>query len=123
VLAPRSVPEIGLAASIGLVAGALGSYAQQLSVGPLELPLGVLLGGLLVAAVAVSVRVGLRTRLGSTALALGWFVAVVLASSPRREGDVLVAGDARGWGFLVAGTLVLALALAVPRRRPDEGMR
>ena len=112
------LPRVGAALAAGAVAGVLGSCAQQYVVGPARLPVGVLLAVLLLGAVAVAVQAGARTRWGGTALAVGWFAVVTTASSRRREGDVLVPGDTRGWAFLLAGTAVLGLAVALPLRPP-----
>ncbi len=111
------LPRLGAGLLAGAVAGVLGSCAQQLVVGAARLPVGVVLAVLLLGAVAVAVQAGARTRWGGAALALGWFAVVTLASSNRREGDVLVPGDARGWAFLLGGTAVLGLAVALPLRR------
>ena len=112
------LPRVGAALLAGVVAGVLGSCAQQYVVGAARLPVGVLLAVLLLGALAVAVQAGARTRWGGTGLAIGWFAAVTLASSRRREGDVLVPGDARGWAFLLGGTAVLGLAVALPLRSP-----
>lgn len=116
--APRTVPELAFALVAGVIAGALGSYAQQYVVGGVRLPAGVALGLLLLAATTLVVHLGLHSRLGCTAVAVGWFAVVTMASSRRREGDVLVPGDARGWSFLLGGTAVLGLAIALQLRRP-----
>lgn len=121
--APRSLLELALALIAGTVVGVLGSYAQQYVLGSARVPAGAVLGVLLLAAAAVAVHLGLSARLGGAALALGWFVAVTLASSRRREGDVLVPSDTRGWSFLLGGVLVLGVAVALPLWRAPAGAR
>lgn len=121
--APRSLLELALALIAGTVVGVLGSYAQQYVLGSARVPAGAALGVLLLAAAAVAVHLGLSARLGGAALALGWFVAVTLASSRRREGDVLVPSDTRGWSFLLGGVLVLGVAVALPLWRAPTGAR
>lgn len=113
----RSVLETVVAALLGAVTGVLGSYVQQLVAGERRWPVGSVLGVLLVAAVALSVHLGALGRLARVGLAVGWFAAVTLASTRRREGDLLVLGDSRGWGFLIGGTLVLGITVALPRAR------
>lgn len=122
-LAPRSPFELLAAVVAGATAGLLGGYAQQYTTG--AWPTGVALGVLLAASVAVLVRASARSRWGGTASAFGWFAVVVLAAAPRREGDLVVAADARGWSFLLLGALVQALAVAVPvgGRRPAAAAR
>lgn len=114
-LASRSLPELAVALFAGATAGLLGSYAQQYAFA--GWPVGVLLAVLLAASVAVLVRAAVRSRWGATASAVGWFVVVTLAAAPRREGDLVVAGDGRGWSFLLLGALVQGLAVAVQMGR------
>ena len=122
-LASRSPFELAGAGAVGAVAGVLGSYAQQYRSG--AWPTGVALGVLLAASVAVFVRTAVRSRWGGTASAFGWFAVVTLAAAPRREGDLLVPADGRGWSFLLLGALVQALAVALPlgRHRPVMAAR
>ena len=115
-MTPPLLPRLGAGLLAGAVAGVLGSCAQQLVVGTARLPVGVVLAVLLLGALAVAVQAAARTRWGGAALALGWFAVVTLASTRRREGDVLVPGDAHGWAFLLGGTAVLGLAVVLPLR-------
>lgn len=113
-MAVRTLAELGLALVAGAAAGVLGSYAQQYAIG--GAPVGAVLGVLLAGCVTVAVRLGLGSRSAAVAATVGWFVVVTLASLPRREGDLLLPGDARGWGYLVGGSLVLGLGAVVPHR-------
>jgi hypothetical protein len=112
----RGVSEPVLALCAGAVAGVLGSYAHRYGAAGSGWPAGVALALGLTAAVACLVHQGSAGRWSVLAMALGWFAAVTLAASPRDEGDLLVPGDGRGWSFLVGGTVVLGVALAVPGR-------
>lgn len=108
-LATRTSLEVVLAATTGVLVGGLGSYGQHYVLGSSRLPAGVLLGVAVTGSAAVLVRAGLGSRASGPAFALGWLAVVLAASSPRREGDVLVPSDGRGWAFLVGGALVLGL--------------
>jgi len=112
----RSVVEPFLALCAGALAGALGGYAQRYVSGASRWPAGVVLALLLTAAVAFLVHQGSAGRWSVLTMALGWFAAVGLAASPREEGDLLVPGDGRGWSFLLGGTVLLGVALAMPGR-------
>ncbi len=114
--APRTPLELGLAALAGAAAGSLGSGTQLVVVGGRRLPLGVVLGVALAASVVVLVQAAARSPWAGSLAAVGWFAVVVLASSPRREGDLLIVGDAHGWGFVVGGGLAVAAAVALHRR-------
>jgi len=109
--------ELALALVVGAAAGLLGSYAQQYVAGSGRWPVGVLLALVLTAAAAAAVRTGRSARWGCMAAALGWFAVVTVAASQRREGDLIVPGDAKGWAFLLGGALVLGVAIALPAPR------
>jgi len=117
VLAPRTSIELALALVVGAAVGLLGSYAQQYVAGSGRWPVGLLLALGLTAAAASAVRAGLSARWGCGAAALGWFGVVTVAASRRREGDLIVPGDGRGWTFLLGGALVLGIAIALPAPR------
>lgn len=119
----RRVTEPFLALCAGAVAGVLGGYAQQYVSGASRWPVGVVLALALTAAVACLVQQGSVRRWSVLAMGLGWFAAVSLAASPREEGDLLVPGDVRGWSFLLGGTMVLGVALAVPTPGPPVAGR
>lgn len=115
-LVSRTPVELALASAAGAAAGLLGSYAQQYVVGTERWPAGVVIGVLLTVTVTALVRSALSSRLGSLASALGWFFVVTVASSRRREGDLVITNDARGWAFLLGGAIVLAAGIALPVR-------
>ena len=60
---------------------------------------------------------------GAVAFGLGWLAVVAVGFPPRPEGDYLVAGDLRGLGFAVGGTVMVAAAVvrSVTRRPADRG--
>ena len=98
----------------GAVAGLLGSFVHALE--PAGLPLGLLLAGALSAAVFVTCGLALGRR-GAVAAGGGWVLVVLLLSSQRPEGDLVVPGSAAGYLWLLGGML-LAGACTVPRYRP-----
>ena len=116
-LAPRTLLELTLALVLGAAAGLLGSYAQQYVVGSARWPVGVLLALGLTAATAAAVRTSRTERWACVAAAVGWFAVVAAAASRRREGDLIVPGDGRGWAFLLGGALVLGIVIALPAPR------
>ncbi len=99
------------AALAGAAAGLLGSFGHALE--PVGLPVGLLVGWGL--SVAVFVTCGLVTgRPGAAAAVGGWLVVVLLLSTQRPEGDLVVAGSAVGYLWLLGG-FVLAGGCLVPR--------
>lgn len=90
----------------------LGSLVHRVDFGPL--PLGLLLG-LALSAVAFGAGglvVGGRT--GAAAAAAGWFGPVLLFSTPRHEGDLLVASGGHGMVWLLGGTVLAGLSTVLP---------
>lgn len=104
----------------GAAAGLLGSFVHALT--PVGLPLGMVVA--LALSVAVFVTCGLALgRRGAVVSAGGWVVVVLLLSTQRPEGDLVVAGSAAGYVWLLGGT-VLAGCCIVPaygRRRSIPG--
>lgn len=80
----------------------------------LRLPVGLVLalGG--TAGVLATGTLLSRTRWGSAAVAAAWLVTVVMLSLPRPEGDVVIAQDAVGLTFLVAGVVLAGVAVGLP---------
>ena len=121
-LATRTSLEVVIAATTGALVGGLGSYAQHYVLGSARLPVGVLLGVAVTGSAAMTVRGALGSRASGPAFALGWLAVVLAASSPRREGDVVVPSDGRGWAFLVGGALVLGLTCIRPALRSKPAL-
>ena len=104
------------AALAGAVAGLLGSFVHALE--PAGLPLGLLVAGVLSAAVFVTCGLALG-RPGVAAAAGGWLLVVLLLASQRPEGDLVVPGSTEGYVWLLGGMLV-AGACIVPSYRPPS---
>jgi hypothetical protein len=94
-----------------MVAGLLGSFVHALE--PAGVPFGMLVALALSAAVFVTCGLVLG-RPGAVAAAAGWVVVVLLLATQRPEGDLVVAGSAEGYLWLLGGTLVAGGCL-VPR--------
>jgi hypothetical protein len=88
----------------------------------LTLPWGIVLGVTASVACAVAAGVLLGRRAGTLALAAGWLVTLFLLLRGRPEGDYVVASDALGWGFLVAGvaTMAVLVGATLAARRADD---
>lgn len=102
----------GLALLTGVVAGLLGSFVHPLRT--VGLPGGLLCALALSGAVLVTAGLLVGARSGAAAAAAGWFLAVLLLSTQRPEGDLVVAGNTMGYAWLLGGTLVAGLAIAWP---------
>lgn len=106
-----------LAVAAGAVAGVLGSFVHPVEAA--GLPVGLLLAA--ATSVGAWVTCGLLLgRPGSAAAVLGWLVVVLLLSSRRPEGDLVVPGTAAGYAWLLGGLLLGAGCVALPYRRPGR---
>jgi hypothetical protein len=101
-----------LALVAGAVAGLLGSFTFAYT--QASFPVGLLVGLCLCLAVFVSAGVALRSRGAAAVAAAGWLVTVGLLSMQRPEGDLVVPATTLGYCWLLVGTVVAGLSLAVP---------
>lgn len=108
---PRVALHVG-ATAVGFAAGLLGSFVHPLRLA--GLPVGLGLGLVLSAVTFTSYGALVRRRTGAAAAALGWLAPVLLLSTPRPEGDLVVAGNPLGYAWLLGGTLLAGLCIAVP---------
>jgi len=102
---------------MGIVAGVLGSFVHPVTAW--GIPVGLLCALALSGAVFVTAGLAVRSRSGAGAAAAGWLLPVLLFSSPRPEGDLVVPGDALGYAWLFGGVVVAGLAIAWPYSSPD----
>ena len=102
----------GLAVVAGVLAGVLGSFVHPFLVA--GAPVGLLCALALSAAVYAAAGLVVQARSGAAAAAAGWLLPVLLFSSPRPEGDLVVSGDALGYAWLLGGTVVAGLTIAWP---------
>ena len=112
-----------LLAAIGAAAGIAGAFVHDLSVDivGIGLPVGLPLALALAAAAHVLAGWVLRSRLAVLAPGAGWLVPVLVLSVPRSEGDLVVAANPAGYLFLLGGSVLIGLGVALPygsRQRP-----
>jgi hypothetical protein len=112
VLALARVLGYLLALVAGVTAGVLGSFTFAYMRGPL--PVGLLVALCLCLAAFVTSGLLLRSRAAAVVAAGGWLVSVGLLSMQRPEGDLIVPATTLGYCWLLVGTLVAGLSLAVP---------
>jgi uncharacterized protein DUF6113 len=112
-------PVYVVLALLGVVFGVFGTFHYSWSLG--WLPLGSLL---LVAANFAVCRLagrGLGGKLGATVPWAGWMVPVVVLSTGRPEGDVLIAGDLAGYLFIVGGMVAGGIAIGLTKSARPAG--
>jgi hypothetical protein len=111
----RVVALVALTA-VGFVTGIVGSFIHPYAVHLLGVgvPVGLVLA--LVPAVATYLLAGwlLRNRLAVLAPGAGWLVPVLVFSAPRAAGDLVVAANAAGYVFLLGGSALIGLGVALP---------
>ena len=102
----------------GFIAGIAGSFFQvvMIEVGPVPVPIG--LAGMLGATGAVFFAgAWLDSRpIGVGLPALAWFLGVFPFTLERPEGDLVLRGDLRSYGYLILGAGLAAVAALSPGR-------
>jgi hypothetical protein len=100
----------GALVALGLALGLVGSFQFSWDLG------GVPVAAILLTAVnfAVFRTAGwaMAAKLGAVAVVVPWLIVVILLSSPRAEGDLVVTGTLAGWVFILGGAAAAALAIA-----------
>jgi hypothetical protein len=98
---------------LGGCVGTLGVVVSRVTVevAAIPVPYGFVLA---VAAAAALYAEGRRALgvVGALGAALGWSVPVVVAMGPRPEGDIVLAGDGYGIGYVVLSLLAAAWNIA-----------
>ncbi|MGW0362312.1 DUF6113 family protein [Streptomyces sp. NPDC002990] len=109
-----------IAAAVGLLAaGALTGAAGWLVV-DLWFRGGLLLGLLALFGLFLGGRIAVGTGLGVGGAAVGWFLAYVMLSVPRPEGDFLLSSSGIGmYAYLLGGTVLAVICATM--RGPLEG--
>ncbi|WP_020580264.1 DUF6113 family protein [Actinopolymorpha alba] len=101
-----------LLALLGILTGLAGLFVSRMNADVLGagLPFGLVLG-----IAAAGMLLGQGRRLlgvpGVLAASVGWAIPVVAALWPRPEGDIVLAGDWYGLGFVLFGVIVAAWQL------------
>ena len=123
--AARALGHI-LVLAAGVAAGVLGSFTFAST--RWGLPVGLLVALCLCLVVFVGAGLLLRSRGAAAAAAAGWLLTVGVLSMQRPEGDLVVPATTLGYCWLLVGTLVAGLSLAVPytaimAEAPGDGRR
>lgn len=93
---------------LGVIVGALGTALHRTAP-----PLGLILALIATASVVVAMR-SLMGWTGLLSSVIGWAVTVQFLALGRKAGDVLIAGDGLGYGWLLGGILCLFVGLLLP---------
>jgi hypothetical protein len=100
----------GALVASGVALGVVGSFQFSWDLG------GVPVAALVLTAVNLAVFCAsgwaMAAKLGAVAVAVPWLIVVILLSSPRAEGDLVVTGTLEGWLFILGGATAAALAIA-----------
>ncbi|MEV0410010.1 DUF6113 family protein [Streptomyces sp. NPDC050448] len=110
-----------IATLFGLLAAGLLTGAAGWLVVDLWFPAGLLLGLLALFGLFLGGRIAVGTGFGVGAGAIGWFLAYVLLSAPRPEGDFLLGSSGIAtYAYLLGGTVlaVMCATLRGPFERP-----
>lgn len=107
----------------GALVGVVGSFqhGNEFYLGGVGVPFGLVLGLVLTALVTVTAGLGTRSRSGAGLALAGWVLSVLLMSSQRPEGDLIVAATPLGMIWLFGGTVLGGICLAWPYRRAVAG--
>lgn len=108
-----------LALVVGVFAGGVTTFVHRqwvLPVGAVPVPIGLLAG----TAILVCVTAGFRLAFGrpvAVGSALGTVLAIGVLALPGAGGSVVVLGDALGWAWAIAPTVLLVLVVVWPGAR------
>ncbi|MCO6006588.1 DUF6113 family protein [Actinoallomurus purpureus] len=103
----------GLFVVLGVLLGLVGSFEFSWTAG--SVPVAAIL---LAAADFAAFRFAgwaMESRLGVATVAVPWLIVVVLLSSRRPEGDLVVTGTAAGYIFIFGGSIAAVAAIAATR--------
>jgi hypothetical protein len=103
-------------AAVGAVVGLVGAFVHDASVEVLgvRVPVGLLVALGLAAATYALVAWTLHSRLAVLACGLGWLLSVFVLSVRRSEGDLVVGANLPGFVFLLGGSVLIGLGIALP---------
>jgi hypothetical protein len=107
----------GVLAVLGLLLGVIGSFEFGWSAG--GFPVAALVWSLVNLAVFRAAGWALNGKLGATVPAVFWLIAVLVLSSRRPEGDLVVTGTTPGYVFIFGGAIAAVIAVSwTPSLRP-----
>lgn len=101
---------------VSVAAAVCGAFVHLLVVriGPVPLPVGLVLAVGGAAAVLLVGNLTARSRWGSGLVATAWVLTVLLLSLPRPEGDLVIAQDVAGVVFVLAGVVLAGVSVGLP---------
>ncbi|WP_136707902.1 hypothetical protein [Agromyces sp. H66] len=108
---------VGLALVVGIIYGSVATigHRNELRLGELVIPWGLVAAIVGVLALLVGIRLVAGGRLAAIGAAVGIVGTVALLTLPGRGGSVLITGDVIGTIWAVAPALVAVLVIAWPR--------
>lgn len=107
----------GVLLVLGVLVGIYGSFYYAMSLA--GVPLGALVAVFVNFLMCRAAGRAMRTRLGALLPAIGWLVTVVVFSSERSEGDLLITGTVSGYIFLFGGIIAAAIAVGMSFAYPS----
>ncbi|MFC1412769.1 DUF6113 family protein [Streptacidiphilus sp. N1-12] len=118
IASPGRIVAYLLLTVLGAVVGLAGCLVQ-----PMWFPggLALALGGAF--ALFYGGRTLTRTKLGATLPAVGWFVMLLAANSPRPEGDFLITGSFGTYVFLLGGLALAVICATMPSAEALRAVR
>lgn len=105
-----------LLAGVGGLVGVVGSFVHDASVElvGVGVPVGLVVALGMVGAVQLLAGWSLRSRFAVLAPGAGWLLLVLRLGIPRPEGDLVVAAGVAGYVFLLGGSVLIGLGIALP---------
>ncbi len=103
----------GVLAVLGVVLGLIGSFEFSWELGPVPVA-AVLLSGLNLA-VFWAAGWAMRSKAGAVVPAALWMIILVVLSTRRPEGDLVVTGTTQGYVYMIGGVLAALVAIAGTR--------
>lgn len=120
-----TVAAVVLAMAVGLFVGGVASFTHRqwpISLAGGRLPLGLMVGALIVAATIVGLRLAFHSRVIALGGAAGVLTAVAVLASPGPGGTVVVIQDWVGWTWVLIPAVIAAVTVMWPGR-PRTGAR
>ncbi|MCO5972073.1 DUF6113 family protein [Actinoallomurus soli] len=103
----------GVLVVLGLFLGAITSFQFSWTAG--SVPVAAILLSFVEFAAFRLAGWAMESKLGVVALAVPWLIVVVLLSSRRPEGDLVVTGTTAGYVFIFGGAIAAVVAVATTR--------
>jgi hypothetical protein len=103
----------GVLVVLGLLFGLVGSFEFSWTLGSVPVA-AILLSAAAFAAFRLA-GLAMESKLGVAAMAAPWLIVVVLLSSRRPEGDLVVTGTTAGYVFIFGGSIAAIAAVAITR--------